>query len=84
MGSELEHHWDEEWEKAITDAAVDRVRKRVNAKHYQMFDLYVFKGWPVSRIARALKVSRAAIFLAKHRISKLIKKEVDHLRSKPI
>ena len=52
----IEAVWNEEWENNLMSAAIERVKKKVDAKHYQVFDLYVFKKWPVSKVARALQV----------------------------
>ena len=35
-GFELESIWDEEWKKNLIDAALERVKRQVNAKQYQM------------------------------------------------
>jgi RNA polymerase sigma factor (sigma-70 family) len=80
----LEATWDEDWEKNLVDAAVDRVKRKVDPKHYQAFDLYVFKEWPVSRVAKALKINPGKVYLIKHRITALIKKEISNLQQKPI
>ena len=78
-GFDLEAEWDREWEKNIFDAAIERVKKQVKAKQYQIFDLYVIKQWPVQKVARTLGVNVARVYLAKHRVSALIKKEVKRL-----
>jgi len=80
----LEATWDQAWEENLMDAAIERVKKKVDSKQYQMFDLYVFKDWPVSKIARTLRVNPGKVYLAKHRINNLIKKEIACLQSKPI
>ena len=56
-----------------------RVKRRVNEEQYQLFDFCVVKQWPVRRIAQTLGVSAARIYLAKHRISRLLRKEVARL-----
>ncbi len=61
------------------EAAVDRVKRRVKEEQFQMFDLYVVKKWPVEKIAGTLGVSSGQVYLAKHRIGGLIKKEVQRL-----
>jgi RNA polymerase sigma-70 factor (ECF subfamily) len=71
--------WDEQWRQAILDAALERVKRRVKAKQVQMFDLYVLKNWPVTDVARALGVSAARVYLAKHRVAALLKKEIETL-----
>jgi RNA polymerase sigma-70 factor (ECF subfamily) len=76
-----EEDWAAAWDRTLLDAAIERVKQRVDPKMYQIFDLAVYKEWSVSRIARGLKVSAGRVYLAKHRISKLLKKEVRYLQT---
>jgi RNA polymerase sigma factor (sigma-70 family) len=80
----LDAAWNEEWEQNLMQVAIERVKRKVDGKHFQVFELSAVKGWPVSRICKALKINPATIYLAKHRISKLIKREVNYLKTKPI
>jgi RNA polymerase sigma factor (sigma-70 family) len=80
----LDAAWNEEWEQNLMQVAIERVKRKVDGKHFQVFELSAVKGWPVARICKALKINRATIYLAKHRISKLIKQEVTFLKTKPI
>ena len=57
------------------------VHELTNDQLIQIFDYLVFKGWSVGKVSHDLKVTRAAVYLAKHRVSKLIKKEVMRLES---
>ena len=79
-GVDLEAIWNEEWEKNITDAALARVKQQVNPKQFQMFNFYVLKQWPVKEVAKTLGVTVAQVYLAKHRISASVKKEVTRLQ----
>ena len=72
----LDRVWDEEWHHHVLQTALDKVRPRVNARQYQIFDLYVNKQWPVQKIQKTLKVTSTQIYLAKHRITALIREEV--------
>lgn len=81
-GMELEKVWDEEWEQYIFEAALERVKKQVSPEQFQIFALRVFKEWPVLKIANELDVSVGQVYLAKHRISALIKKQVKELERK--
>ncbi|MCL4786092.1 MAG: sigma-70 family RNA polymerase sigma factor [Verrucomicrobia bacterium] len=74
--------WEEEWAKNLADAAIERVKQRVEAKQFQMFDLYVLKEWPVGEVARTLKANVAQVYLAKHRVTAMIKQETDRLRKR--
>lgn len=79
---ELDAMWAEEWEQNLIDAAVDRVKRKIDPKQYQIFDLYVLKKWPVSKVSRTMNISPGSVYLIKHRTGKLIKKEVEYLQSK--
>ena len=80
-GADLVKIWDAEWQSNLIGAATDRVKRRVRPKHYQMFELHVLKELPVAQVAKALGVSKAQVHLAKHRISRLVKKEIQHLEN---
>jgi RNA polymerase sigma factor (sigma-70 family) len=75
-GFDLDAAWDEEWRSNLLQAATARVKRKVSAKQYQIFDCYVLKQWPVQKVAKELRVSVAQVYLAKHRLSALLKREV--------
>ena len=81
-GVNLETIWDMEWKSNVFNAAIDKVKRRVNPRQYQIFDLYVIKQWPVQKVASTLGVNIGRVYLAKHRISALVKKEIQNLESK--
>jgi RNA polymerase sigma factor (sigma-70 family) len=83
-GLSIAEIWESDWEMNLMEAAIDRVKKKVDPKMYQIFDLYVYKEWTVSRVAQALSVNPAQVYLAKHRVGNLIKKEVKRLQAEPL
>jgi len=74
--AELEATWDAEWQANLLEAAMARVKKRVDPRQYQIFDCYVVKEWPAVKVARELHVNIAQVYLARHRVAALIRKEV--------
>jgi RNA polymerase sigma-70 factor (ECF subfamily) len=74
--------WDEEWERQLLAAAIQRVKRQVKPEQYQVFHLCVFKEWPVKKVAAQLGVSSAQVYLAKHRIGALLKREVKSVRKR--
>jgi RNA polymerase sigma-70 factor (ECF subfamily) len=74
--------WEEEWAKNLADVAIERVKTRVSGKQFQMFDLYVLKNWPVQEVARSLHTNVAYVYVAKHRITTLIRLETQRLRKR--
>ena len=81
-GVQLEAVWTEEWEKNLVTAALEQVKLQVSPKQYQMFDLHVLQNLPVRDTARTMQVSVASVYMARHRISRLLKKEIEKLRNR--
>ena len=79
----VESIFEDEWREHIFKVAVEKVKQQVTASQYQIFDLYVLKKWSVSKIASTLGINSGKVYLAKHRIAKLVKRELDALKSKP-
>lgn len=65
--------WEQEWEQAVFEAAVTRVREQTNPKHFQVFDCCVRLGWPTAKVAATLGLSAAQVYLARHRVSRAVK-----------
>ncbi|MBM3887637.1 MAG: sigma-70 family RNA polymerase sigma factor [Verrucomicrobia bacterium] len=76
---DLDAVWEEDWRKNLMDAALEKIRPKVNPLHYQIFDLYVVKDWAARDVARTLKVNIGLVYLAKHRIAAMLKKEIENL-----
>lgn len=79
-GTALERVWEEEWELQLLQAALGRIKRQVRPQHYQIYHLHVILGQPAHQVARALRVNTAQIYLAKHRVGNLLKKEVKRLK----
>jgi RNA polymerase sigma factor (sigma-70 family) len=75
----VETLWDEEWHKNLIDAAMDRVKRRVKPEHYQIFYLSAVKELRAPQVAKTLGISTAQVYLVKHRVAALVKKEVQNL-----
>lgn len=78
-GDVLERLWDVEWKKGIADAALARVKAQVSPKQYQIFDYYVIRQWDAGKVQDKLNVSMAQVYLAKHRVGAVLKKELAKL-----
>lgn len=76
---DLEKVWDVEWSKNLTKVARDKVKEKVSPKQFQIFDCYVIKEWSATKVRQELGVSMAQVYLAKHRVGALMKKEVEAL-----
>jgi len=72
--------WEKEWQQHVLGAAFERVARAASPRHYQVFDLYVRRQWPVKDVARELGISSATVYVIGHRLSKLLRSEVAKLR----
>ena len=76
--------WEKEWQENLLAAAMQRVKKKVEAKQFQIFDCYVRKEWPAQKVAAELGVSIGQVYLARHRVTAALKKEIRALQKQSL
>jgi RNA polymerase sigma-70 factor (ECF subfamily) len=79
-GLALEKIWEEEWQKHLYVSAREQIKRKVGPLSLQIFELHVNQGWSVKEITASLGVSPARVYLAKHRIGRLIRKHIEALQ----
>jgi RNA polymerase sigma factor (sigma-70 family) len=77
--TDLEALWEKEWHTTLLEAALAKVKPKVDLKQWQVFDLYVLKEWSVKEVTKALGISSGRVYLVKHRVSAQVKKELKRL-----
>src|SRR6266516_696826 len=76
---DLDAVWEAEWKENLFAAAIARAKKKVDPKQFQIFDCYGRKEWPAQKVADQLRVSIGQVYLARHRVSAVLKKEIKAL-----
>jgi RNA polymerase sigma-70 factor (ECF subfamily) len=76
--------WETDWKKNLAEAALARIRARVDPQKYQLFDFYVNKEWPAAKVAERFGVSVNQVYLARHRLTALLKEEIQRLEEETI
>ncbi len=79
-GLDLDTLWEDEWQKT----AINRVKTKVSPQQYQIFDLVTEKKWSVIKIAEFFHINVGQVYLAKHRVARILKKEIAILKKKPL
>jgi RNA polymerase sigma-70 factor (ECF subfamily) len=79
---DLEQAWNEEWEKAVMEAALKKLRQQASQLQYQMFYLHVIKAVPAREVARRLEVKLAEVYFAKYKLSAIVRRHVRALERK--
>lgn len=77
--ADLDAVWEREWERNLFNAAVTRVKRRVDPQKYQMFDLYVNQEWAADKVAATFGVAVDQVYLIKHRITEMLRDEIHRL-----
>lgn len=83
-GDRIEKVYEEEWQKGLFEAALERIRRSVDPMQFQMFHCYAIKCWPVEEVAKNLHATIGMVYTAKSRITALIREEVERLEKKMI
>ena len=73
--------WNEEWHLAVLEMARAFVKGNVGVKQYQMFEMYVLQQQPMRTVTKTLGVNAAQVYMAKYRITQLLKREIKRLET---
>jgi RNA polymerase sigma-70 factor (ECF subfamily) len=76
----LERLWNDEWDQHVLRTALERVKARVSVKQFQLFELHVRQGLSIGDTARAVGTTKVAVYMAKSRVGRVLKREVESLR----
>jgi RNA polymerase sigma factor (sigma-70 family) len=66
----FERVWEDEWEKNLVDAAMERVKRVVKPEHYQIFYLHSVKNMPVRDIGELTGASATKVYVVHHRVAR--------------
>jgi RNA polymerase sigma-70 factor (ECF subfamily) len=72
--------WQREWRENLLNAAFRRVRCKVSSQQLLIFRLSSPGDVPLPQVAKKLGVSLGQVYLARHRVGKLLKVELERLR----
>lgn len=75
-GPDIEKAWDDEWENSLLEAAMAAVKQRVRPMQYQIFYFHVCKKLPAKKVAEHLGVKLSEVYIAKYKVSALVRKEI--------
>jgi RNA polymerase sigma-70 factor (ECF subfamily) len=78
--SALDEVWQREWEQNLVDAAMRRVRAKVSSKQLLIFRASAMDHLSASQVSKKLGVSLSQVYLARHRVGRLFRAEVQQLR----
>lgn len=71
--------WEAEWLAHLRQIATARVKRQVSPRQFQLFELHEIQGLSVTAAARAAGASVAATYMAKSRVSRIWRRELERL-----
>jgi RNA polymerase sigma factor (sigma-70 family) len=77
----LDRIWEEEWERHVLEAALEKVKEQAGAGHYQIFYLHAIKQVPPAKVAQTLGVNVDQVYLIKHRLSKVLERAIKEVEA---
>ena len=83
-GDQLERMWNQEWNSNLTELALRSVKSKVSPLQYQIFHCYVVKEWGVDKVKEELGVTATQVYLAKHRVGRIMRKEIERLEAQEL
>jgi RNA polymerase sigma factor (sigma-70 family) len=78
----LDSVWEEQWEKNLLDVAMANVKRQASPKQFLLFHEQVVKESPAGKVAAKYGLNLAQVYMAKYRVSRLLKREVRKLRER--
>jgi RNA polymerase sigma-70 factor (ECF subfamily) len=77
--ADLERRIEEILNRELLDLAILKVRSRVAPATWDAFRLSTFEEYTGAQVSRLLNMPIASVFVAKHRVQKLLKQEIQKL-----
>src|SRR3954453_1015191 len=76
----IDQLWEQEWKQNLLDAAITRLKKKIDPKQFQIFDCSVRKEWPGQKVAERRRGSAGQVYPPRPRGAALLKKEIKALQ----
>ena len=83
-GQAVDQMWETEWKTNLQKVAVANVKRRLDPKKYQIYDLQVNKQLPPEKAAAAMGLSVEEVNDAKKKVAEMIQAEVKRLEEKMV
>ena len=81
--SDLEHQLEDAFDRELLELATHRIKGRVKPGTWEAFQLTAVEGRSGADVARQLGIAVAHVFVAKHRVQKMLQEEVRILKNEP-
>ena len=81
---DLEARMEDAFDRELLDLAMRRVERRVKPANWRAFQLTAIEQRAGADAAQELGITVARVFIAKHRVQRMLEEEVRFLRGEPV
>jgi RNA polymerase sigma-70 factor (ECF subfamily) len=81
--SDLERQLEDAFDRELLEAAMHRIKGRTKPVNWEAFHLTAMEGLSGAEVARKLAIPVGHVFVAKHRVQKMLQDEVRILKNEP-
>jgi RNA polymerase sigma factor (sigma-70 family) len=81
--SDLERQLEDAFDRELLEVAMHRVKGRTKPAHWEAFQLTAIEGLSGAEVAHKLGIAVGHVFVAKHRVQKMLQEEVRVLKNEP-
>ena len=68
QASEFEAKWNDAWKRQVLKESMEEVRRKIEPKAWQAFEMLALKGHPAKEAAAALGMTESNVYVCKHRV----------------
>lgn len=68
--------------KELTRAALERLKRKVNPRDLQIFQLLVVDEWPVAKVARFFRITATSVYVVRHRVGRQLRTELENIQKR--
>jgi RNA polymerase sigma factor (sigma-70 family) len=68
--------WEQEWKDNLVNVAIERVRKQITTRAFQIYSYCVLQDHGAQKAASVLKISLPAVYLTTHKVNRMLRKEI--------
>ena len=69
------------YDQYLMEVALDRVKRQVRPREFQVFDFCTVKEWPVAKVAGHLNLIRPQVYYLNKKVARMIRIEIEKLRA---
>jgi RNA polymerase sigma factor (sigma-70 family) len=81
--SDLERQLEDAFEHELLEVAMHRIKERAKPAYWEAFHLTAIEGLSGAEVANKLGIPVGTVFVAKHRVQKMLQEEVRVLKNEP-